>query len=69
MNFKNRSNLPKFDWKQAIKEAKPNGYLEHICGKVVKVIIFNDTIDISRYDKEYGMGKAKEVIDKINIYT
>ena len=65
IHFRNKPNLPKFNWNQAIKEVKPNGYLEHICCKVIKVIILNDTIDISRYDQEYGFGKAEEIIDKI----
>ena len=65
INFKNKTNLPSFNWKQAIKEVKPNGYLEHICGKVIKVVIFNDTIDISRYNNEYGFGKADEIIERI----
>ena len=65
INSKNKSNLPLFNWKQVIKESKPNGYLEHICGKVLKVIILNNTIDISRYDKEYGIGKAEEIISNL----
>ena len=56
---------PKFDWNIAIKEIKPGGYLEHICGKVLKVLVDNEHIEYSNYDRIYGKGKVQEIIDNI----
>jgi hypothetical protein len=62
---KEYENKPKFDWKIAIKEIKPGGYLEHICGKVLKVFIINEHIEHSNYDRLYGNGKVQEIINNI----
>lgn len=56
---------PKFDWKIAIKEIKPGGYIEHVCGKVLKVVINDQQIEHSNYDRLYGNGKVQEIINNI----
>ena len=64
--FCNQSeNQPEFDWKVAMKQIKPGGFLEHVCGKVLKVIIGNEHIEHSNYDRLYGNGKVQEIINKI----
>ena len=59
------SNKQEFDWNIAIKQIRPGGYLEHICGKVLKVTIDNDQIECSNYDRLYGNSKVKQIIDNI----
>tara|TARA_B100000161_G_C33461869_1_gene373907 strand:+ start:330 stop:617 length:288 start_codon:yes stop_codon:yes gene_type:complete len=62
-------NRPEFDWKLAIKQIKPGGLLEHICGKVLKVIINKEYIEHSNYDRLYGNGKVQEIIDNIKQFN
>ncbi len=68
--FCNQSeNQPEFDWNIAIKQIKPGGYLEHICGKILKVFINNDHIEHSNYDRLYGNNRVKEIIDNIRKFN
>lgn len=56
---------PEFNWNKIKTELRPNGYLEHACGKVIKIFINGSKIDSSRFDLLYGNGKANEIIIKL----
>lgn len=57
---------PEFIWEKGIKEVKPGGYIEIFCGKMLKIKVLGNKIDISGYDNLYGCKKAFEIISKIN---
>ena len=62
------SNLkkPDFNWEIGIKQVKPGGYIDHFCGKVININIFNDYIDLNGYDRLYGKGKLQDILDKLS---
>ena len=57
---------PKFDWNKGIKDAKPGGYIEIFCGKILKIEVLGNKINASGFDNLYGSKKAFDIISKIN---
>lgn len=63
--YKNDENKPKFDYLLGIKSVKPNGYIEHFCGKVLNITVIPNYILTSGYDLLYGQGKSNEIISNL----
>lgn len=65
--FKN-SNIepPPFSWEEAKRCMRSDGYLDYVCGRVIKADIYStDQVNPRLYDRDNGEGAFQEVVNSL----
>ncbi len=57
---------PEFDLERAQREIHTDGYVDYVCGRCIKTSVFSKetAIDGRLYDREYGLGSFKKIVDQ-----
>ena len=62
----NNVETPSFDLEKAKGQLSSDGYVDYICGRIIKTNIYmGDEVDPYLYDRDIGVGAFQEVVDSL----
>ena len=56
---------PIFDIEKAMSQVKEDGFADYILGRLIKINLYNDTVDPTLYNENNGEKKLSKIIAKL----